>query len=529
MKKLSKTELIKAEIARLNESGSGDFQSLMRQVDGEYKTLKYNAAQAISAACAPHFKHCLNLWGRGTGKTTDLGRDLRDTVLSMPRSVGAFVAPSYKFFLTKNIPSLIQGLEMHGMYEDLHYFVGKKPPKSWKWDKPYQPPTGFEHFIWFYNGAGIHLISQDVKGDGRAFNLDYIRSDESALLSKSILDETVDPALRGSHRTAFEKSPYWGSVRHSSSMPTTLKGRWLFDMENPEKYDPKTTKVIKANCLVNLQNLMPGYLEDRKGKTIPWIFDAEYLNKRPKQVENGFYALLDEDKHGYTAHDYTYYKDRKQQETCQGDDDILPEQPLILGIDWGAVINSMVVCQRTQEEFRALKSMYVLGDEMKTQDDLADDFTRYYATHPHKVVFLWYDNTGNVRTGNTRRTRAQQFAQRLRSKGWTVRLMTKGGTNPDHDKKHKLWEDIFQETNPKLPRFRINTANARDLLVAMQNTQVAAGRNGETKKDKSSERRLRSKDRHLATDLTDAIDAPVYGIYRDALRHSSPLPEARMS
>lgn len=57
-------------------------------------------------------------------------------------------------------------------------------------------------------------------------------------------------------------------------------------------------------------------------------------------------------------------------------------------MDWGSVINSLVVCQSTSEEFRALKSMYVLGEDKKMQDDLADDFCAYYAAHTNKVCYL---------------------------------------------------------------------------------------------------------------------------------------------
>jgi hypothetical protein len=207
---------------------------------------------------------------------------------------------------------------MHGFYHGLHYFIGRTAPKSWNWPLPNQPPSRFEHFISFYNGAGVHLISQDIVGDGRGLNLDYIRSDESALLDKHKLDTTVIPTLRGTHAKNFLKSPHWGSIRHSTTMPLTAGGRWILEMEDPNIYDQRTTKVIKANCLVNLHNLMPGYLEARKQETTPWIFEAEYMNVRPRQVEGGFYAMLDERKHGYSSFNYNYYSAAKTSGNTRG-------------------------------------------------------------------------------------------------------------------------------------------------------------------------------------------------------------------
>jgi hypothetical protein len=519
-KLITNSELIKQEIAKLERTGSKDFQSLMRQVDGKYNVLQYNLAQLVASQVLTTHKTIVNLWGRGTGKTTSIGDISRQIARDMPRGVGAFVSPTYQFFLTKIIPSLTAGLELQGLYNGLHYFIGRKPPAGWNWPIPYQPPSKWDHFITFYTGFGYHLISQDLTGDGRGLNLDVVVSDESALLSKPKLDETVIPALRGSNRTAFNKAKTFGSQIHHTSMPITNAGRWILNLEEKQNTS-KHIKVIRANCKVNLQNLIPGYLENAKTEIEPYKFDTEYLNKNPKKVERSFYGLLDEDKHGYNNFNYNYWVANKPL-SCVGDADVDAKTPLLIGIDWGAVINSLVVCQHDQHahELKALKSLYALGDRGEMQDDLASAFCKYYSAHPTKTVYMYYDNTGNVRTGNSRSTRADQFKKILVANGWTVVARTEGGTNPHHDKKHHLWEVLLSESNPSLPRFRINLSNSRDLLLSMINAQAKVNDKG-VSKDKTSERRLSGEQRVLATDLSDAIDTIVFTMFNTKLRTGS--------
>jgi hypothetical protein len=151
--------------------------------------------------------------------------------------------------------------------------------------------------------------------------------------------------------------------------------------------------------------------------------------------------------------------------------------------------------------------------------DLFRQFAQYYQHHDTKVVYLWYDNTGNLRTGNTRVTRAEQAKDLLRQLGWTCHLMTTGGTNPHHELKHQLWQVILKEDRPGAIRYRINRSNCRELYISMKNARTAQGRNGEIKKDKSSERSGKLP-RQEATDLSDANDSPIFGMFHTLLQGS---------
>lgn len=507
----SKSEQIAAEIQRLHDRGSGDWQTLSRQVLDSYETVQYNLPQLlVHRTMMTHREHYLE-WSRGTGKTTVMANCITTNVRAMPRSKGIYIAPTYQKVLTEIIPSLIRGLELLGLHHELHYFIGRRPPKSWKWSECYQPPKKYDHFISFWNGSGIQLISQDIPGAGRALNVDYEIGDESALLDAEKMSANTGPTLRGSNMRAFAKSPRFLSKFHATSTPLTPEGQWFLRMEQEAMMKADEMIFLSADCRFNMANLPKAYLENAKSSTIPMIYDAEYLNIRPKVTTDSFYTLLSKEKHGYNDYDYTHYTSTKSAKDSRGDNDLDPSLPLYMGIDWGAAINAAVVCQRQANDFRALKDFFALGDREEIQDDMFAEFAQYYRHHPTKVVFLWYDPTGNHQTGITKGTRAELALKQLSKLGWSVQLMTGTRANPQHHSKHVLWNAILQENNPALPRFRINLSNCSTLYVSMANAKAKAIGN-DVKKDKRSERSKKVQ-RQYATDLSDAIDAPVYGLF----------------
>ncbi|MEO0625746.1 MAG: hypothetical protein AAFY91_02080, partial [Bacteroidota bacterium] len=444
---------------------------------------------------------------------------------TLPRSTGLLIGPSYTFLLTRILPSLNQGLEMFGYYKDLHYFVGRQPPRSWRrsWGTAFQPPEKYSKYITFWNGVGIHLISHDVKGDGRGINSDWIDGDEAALLDPSKLQENTDPTLRGTRKKAFQGKPLFGSTFYTSSTPLTPEGQWFVDLEQKAEAEPDKISFISATCEYNLDNLRDGYLDDARRRAISeQVYLAEYENVRPRFGRDAFYFLLNPDLHAYVPKapgNYDFHENIGTGD-CRTDTDLVPTLPLILGLDWGGAINCLVTCQhlRSINEFRALKSMYALGEQDKIQDDLLADFDRYYRHHPNKTLHLFYDASGNHRTGNTRITRAQQARDQLTKLGWKVQLMTQRTMNIDHAEKFLLWEVMLRGDHPHLPSFRINRLNAKDLYIAMRFARTKQGRHGDTRKDKSSEKSSAIPRQH-ATDLTDAIDIPVYEMFYHMLRY----------
>jgi len=351
-------------------------------------------------------------------------------------------------------------------------------------------------------------------------NVDWIIADEAAQLSGQKLEADTSATLRGSNVRAFEDQAYFGSTMYCSSTPLAPEGQWFLDFELKSYNDPQID-FISANCLVNQKNLRKGYLqEERKKAYTLWIFDAEFMNKRPKFQKDSFYLLLDEDRHCYNNFNYTFYDKVGKQADCRGDGDLTAGVPLVLGVDWGAAINCLTVNQHLKSinEYRTLKSMYVLGENKEMQDDLFEQFHIYYQYHQatDQTIHLWYDNTGNLRTGNTRLTRAEQAKKLLEARGWKVQLRTVGGTNPLHAMKYELWMLLLKEQLLSAPRYRMNKTNCRELYLSMRNSKAVQGRDNEIKKDKSIEKRS-TVPRQEATDLSDANDTPIFGMFQTLL------------
>lgn len=508
-------QLIRNEIDRLHKRNSGDWQSLIRSVNDHYRPINLNTSQWIALNLPPTVKNVDLEWSRGTGKTTITAAFTRRVAINLPRGVFQWEVPTYQKILTEIMPSYIHALEMQGLYNGLHYFIGRKPPAAWRWPEAYKPPKSYDRFISFWNGFGITLISQDIPGAGRGLNTDGRFADECVMLNKQRLDEESGPSIRGSNVSKLADNRYFDFRLMCSSTALTPEGAWFVDREKDAMTAPHLHRFIRANCVENIHLgwLKKDYLvEGRRQTADETTFEAEYLNIRPQFARNGFYGLLRGEKHGYTDFDYTQYANRiGAQPLCLGDADRVPNIPLSLGMDFGAAINCIVVGQYlpAANEMRILKSLWSKGREGKTQDDVCEEFCQYYAAHPVREVELWYDATGNHATGNTKLSRAQQAEQYLTARGWKVRRMTIAGTNPHHQEKHFLYQMLLAE-DTHLPRLRLNMQNARDLYVSMSRAGVVYGRNKEIKKNKSGER-VDNPQRQYATDLSDALDSIIFG------------------
>lgn len=537
-------EEIEAAIRDIHRRGSSDYKALEKQIKKAVTPLHYNLAQltTLHHMTALDYQIHYDRWGRGTGKTTGLGGKIVTIAQAMPRSVGIFIAPSYKFLLTRIIPAIVNGLEVHGWHQGIHYFIGEKPPRSWRWPMPHHCPKDFSKCLITNTGCLIHFVSQDVPGDGRGLNTDFELGDESALLDFGMMEENTTPTLRGSRLAKFKDSPYFTKRFHHSSMPLTQIGNWIFELENKNIQGEKAALIIDANCKVNLQNLKATYLEDSQKTCLSdTIFEAEYLNIRPPvSGADGFYPLLSEKVHGYRPHDnlQVNLQNIGKHKDCRADGDLVSGVPLMLGMDFGSAINFITVAQhlRSLNELRAINNFWVTSQEGKMQDDVVKDFHDYYLPHQGtcRDIFFCYDKTGNVETGNTRQTRAEQVRSQLTKLGWKVRLMTVGRTNPDHSFKFGLWEKILQNTSTKtifpfFPTFKINILRARTLLVSMNNSKAKEGRKNTIHKDKSIEAKmLRRGERQFASDGSDSLDTIIEVLFSDVHRFGGGrgLPEA---
>ena len=488
------------------------------------KTIHYNLAQLHATV---HGKRVNAIeWGRGSGKSTIFGKFIKDVVFSLDRGIGVLVGKTYEQILTRTLPSTIHGLAMHGIIKDTHYVVGKKAPKKWGWPEPYMPPLKWNHAIHFWNGTVILMVSQDRPGTGRGINSDFVLGDEAALLDYEALQNDVRLTCRGSHRRVFRGRPHFLNEMYASTTPTTQAGEWMYQFEEKAQSGHPDYYYSIFPSLVNASNLPPDYFKRMRETLLPEVYDIEVMCMRKPVTETGFYPMLSQKIHAYDSYDYSYLDVQLDPVTydfnaqylrdCRGDGDLVKDQPLMAGLDFGHHINCMVVGQMDprQNILKLIKNLFVLGSERKILDDLAEEFCKYYAHHRRKEIHLFYDATGNNHQANARLSLIEQFVIILTKHGWIVQRHTTGGTNPRHETKFHIWNRLLKELPTKgrsYPRIRINANNCRELILSMIHAPAKRSRLGAIQKNKASECR-KGKRRVTATDLSDAADSIIYGL-----------------
>src|SRR4051794_18065100 len=70
------------------------------------------------------------VWGRGTGKTEGpiALRSIHNANI-MPRGAHGLVGATYMQILTRTLPALEKGWQRYGYKPEVHYWIGKFPPK----------------------------------------------------------------------------------------------------------------------------------------------------------------------------------------------------------------------------------------------------------------------------------------------------------------------------------------------------------------------------------------------------------------
>lgn len=504
---------------------------------------------------------------RGIGKSFLIAYLIHLIVRTMPRSANVIVGQTYKQILTRTLPSTLNSLDKLGYKYEKDYFIKKKPPAKLRFERPFEPPVDYDHFIIFRNGTGFHLASLDAGGGStRGLNVDSILADESLLIDKDKFDKEVAATNRGNDRY-FGHIPWHHGIFHFSSMPYNRQADWLLktgDYYQKDGHDftalrnevidlemefiksrsvknrlelwAQITELKKkirfykskegvlyteADIFDNIQNVGIRYIEQQYRDLTDFIFLTEILNKRPQSIEGGFYPTLSRDRHTYKdSYDNSYISTLEyDSEALHANDsrkdlDCVKTQPLRIAVDWGDKLNCMTICQyfKSINELRFLKNIYV--KHPKILDDLAKAFCDYYRYQVTKVVYFAYDHTGNTQMANSNITYAEQFANILKKHGWQVHLVSKGSA-PTHQFKYLLWGKILKGDNPQLPKISFNINNCYETFVSMEQAPAKEGRKG-IEKDKSSERK--SIPQEQATHLSDTADIQVTSLFSGLLQ-----------
>jgi len=469
--------------------------------------------------------------GRGSGKSTGAAIDITDTIEDMPRSKNFILTGTFQQALTRTLPSTVKALEMFGLVKDLHYFMGRKPPVSWKWPVAYEPPLDPKHSIFFYNGTCYDLLSQDT--NSRGANYSNGLADEGQDLNNEKTQSQVIPTMRAEFRRFGHKVTYRRFSMYCS-MPRNRKGEYIFEFEKLALEFPEEYLYISAPSRINAYNLPPDWFTDQKRILLPSEYNIEIENIRPKQVTGGFYPQFDDRKHTYVNfnNDYLdgvidnnngYKPEAFERMNCLQDADLRINEPLDISMDYGSWFNGIVTGQEDNRayEFRFISAVSI--DENDTFEDLLHQWCTYYVPHKEKVVRYWYDHT--ARDHDARAEEYPEIVRRvLTSYGWTVIDMYIG-QQPSPDDRYKFMAALYQGNNSELPSVTMNTYHCKWLIVSINGAKAKEGSKG-IEKDKLDEKNHKI-DQRTTTHFSDAHDTLLMGKYASRTIHRAPVPAPR--
>jgi len=196
------------------------------------ETLSLNNPQLLSLA--NDAQNQVDIWGRGTGKSFNIGWEINEINREMPRAITSITGQTYGQLLTRTLPSTFKFLEQMGYKKwdaktGGHYVINQKPPKGFL--TPYEPVLEYDHFISFSNGNGYLLLSQERIGSARGPNVDREIVDEALTINKQRYDQETSPTNRGNEEyfgiRAKKRIIKHHGFRYVSSMPFMQDQKWL--------------------------------------------------------------------------------------------------------------------------------------------------------------------------------------------------------------------------------------------------------------------------------------------------------------
>ena len=525
------------------------------------KKIYLNKAQNYIFQIAP--KNLYVVGSRRSGKTHGVAMPvILRNVQAMPKSNGAIVATTYKQALTRTLPGTFHALSELNYIEGIHYFVGRRAPKSANFKEPYIIPRSWDYVIHWYNGSIMTLISQDIPFSSNSLTFDYVVGDEAKTLNHDKLVNEVLPANSGLRY--FRDCPWHTGVNFFSDMPTNKAGEWL--LKKIEDMDPELLELVEGiiyniwvlknkpnsnlpsiqakinslmkeldffrkklslffvmNVLDNIEVVGVQYLEDMFRNLPPHVFLSAILSLKVRNVEGLFYAALDKKKHYYTAINNSFLNSFRKTDgsidfrkasnykyDCKQDEDINPNLPLYIAFDTNININWLIVGQPdyTNNKLKILNSLYVKSPMMLPE--LLQLFVNYYSTLSNKHVVFYYDHTFlQGKSAISSESFSDTIIKILSENKWFVSDIYIGQAER-HDRKHKAIDMSLKGQQGLIPQF--NELNNEALLIALEKTGTKVSVRG-WGKDKSKEKLPDTEENPVEhrTDGTDAFDTLFLG------------------
>lgn len=431
--------------------------------------------------------------GRGTGKSTEIGFIARMKAAAMPGGKIFFASTTYNQILTKTLPAIEKIWMDMGMKDGIHYVVGIRPPKHFQ--KPYSPPRKYQNVISFINGFCIEMISMDRPDLARGGSYDGGEIDEVALIKREDFTRVLMPSIRGNiHR--FGKSHWHQNVNLYTSIPWKSSGYWIFDFEQKAKDYPTEYFYLESTAYDNIHILTKEGI-DRLEREMDWLeFQIEVLNKRILKVPDGFYHKFDNEHHVYQPK-YNY-EDWTGGIRTTGQSDLKDNELLEMSFDFSGWFNCCTIYQERNNTEYMVKQMHVKGDN-KLQD-LIKNICNEFIDHKFKYVRIWGEPRGHDKQPMTK-TIYESIGDLFTANGWTFEVCVRAGRTNNHAERHLFVNELLIENNQILPLLRINQDNCKDVIIAIQSTQVTP----DFKKDKAKEKDRKFPQEH-APHYTDTVD-----------------------
>lgn len=352
----------------------------------------------------------IDVEGRGTGKSADIGFCIDKVNRLMPKAVTSITGKTFGQLLTRTLPSSLKILNELGYIKNVNYVIGKTPPSYFQ--SSYEEICQHKNVLSFANGNKYVLISQAEKGSGRGANTDFEIADETLTLDKEQYDKEVAPTNRGNlehfGKNGHHPCHLHHGFKYSTSMPTTKQGRWileyakyyeeekgvnlfsvwnrivmlqleLLDITDPKQFTQCWNEIVRlrqkikpfvskdgllfkvSNAFDNLKFLGLTYIKKSR-EQMPWlVFLTEIMNYFYDKIENCFYSINEEKQIYYTGYDDKKILDLAietdfdiqalETKSSAFDRDCNSSQPLEITPDWNSAIALFSVSQSRNYDF----------------------------------------------------------------------------------------------------------------------------------------------------------------------------------
>lgn len=507
----------------------------------------------------------------------------------VPESLNLFLGCSIKQLLQKTVPVLMTSIEdTTPLRRDIDFTFGKAPKKL-NFRMPIVRPQNWEQCIHFRNGTVWFCASTNVKASTNGLSVCSLCGDEMRFMNPSVILGEIMPTVRGHITSnplySEDTNPFYKSTFMVSDAPLTRSQGWLHKRKDDqtrelneeiaqmicdgERYpwlreDKKfLDRLQRLRCqariffsfssLENLELLGEGYIKDMRRQLTPSMFNTAILNLDKENIADGYYVCFNPDIHCYSNSDdeqlhkaslkfmsrtSTMQRDGTRvdgksldftslmkTDDCEMDVDLLPREPLRIGLDYNHNVNCIVTGQtpsrHNSQHLKILSAMaYVKQDRL---EGLMKKWSRYYKPHQATCpdVIFYYDHTakqgGSYATAKYEETQYFNVVKDvLKKEGWKV-IDCYMGQTMGYQKRYEIINHCFAGTMK--PLISINRDNCRYLITAMENAGCLEG----FEKDKRHEKdRLRNDQKiedadieealATRTDMTDAFDTLLIGV-----------------